>query len=66
MSKSDNTESIKKLIDECIKSQRLDFLANLINTLQNNYIELAKLSTDGSYHEGWSHSKVIDYITYEV
>lgn len=65
MNKSENLDGIKKLIEECIKSQKLDFIANLIQTLQINYIELAQLCTDGNYHEGWSHSKVIDYITYE-
>lgn len=66
---SDNdlkVDDIKTLVNECIKNDKLDFLSNLIYTLQQNYKELATLSTDGNYHSGWSHTKVLDYLTYET
>lgn len=59
-------EDIKKLVIECIKNDKILFLSNMIHTLQKNYIELAELSTNGNYHPGWSHIKVLDYITYEL
>lgn len=62
----DNLEDIKALIEECIKENKIDFLANLINVLQKNYTEIAKLSTDGKYTQDWSHLKVLDYITYNT
>lgn len=66
MNNSDiNIDDIKTLVNECVKSDKLDFLSNLIYTLQQNYSELATLSTDGNYHGGWSHTKVLDYLTYE-
>lgn len=61
-----NLDKIKELVDECVKNDRNDFLANIIFVLQQNYQEIAKLTTDGAYHEGWSHQQVIDYITYEA
>lgn len=64
--KHSNLDKIKDLVDECVKNQRLDFIANLIYVLQQNYQEIAKLATDGSYHEGWSHQQVIDFVTYEA
>lgn len=59
-------EDIKELVVECIKNNKVDFLSNLIYTLQQNYIDLAKLSTDGNYNESWTHVKVMDFITYEI
>jgi hypothetical protein len=65
MTKDIKLSEIKNLVDECIKNNKIDFLSNLIFTLQKNYTELAELSTEGSYNEGWSHDKVLDYVTYE-
>lgn len=65
MSKNIDIEDIKNLVNECVKNNKIDFLCNLVYVLQNNYKDLAKLATDGSYHEGWSHSQVIDFLTYE-
>jgi hypothetical protein len=66
MSKEIELEDIKNLVEECIKNNKIDFLSNLVFVLQNNYKDLATLCTDGNYHEGWSHTKVLDYITYET
>lgn len=66
MSKEIQLEDIKILIDECVKNNRIDFLSNLLFVLQNNYKDLAMICTDGNYHDGWSHSRVLDYVTYEL
>lgn len=59
-------EDIKELVVECVKNNKVDFLSNLIYTLQQNYIELAQLSTDDNYNESWTHIKTIDFITHEM
>jgi hypothetical protein len=59
-------EHLKLLVNECIKEDRIDFLVNLIYVLQQNYKDIALLCTDGNYHAGWSHDRVIDYITHET
>jgi hypothetical protein len=66
MSKDIDLEDIKTLVQECVKNNKIDFLSNLVFVLQNNYKDLAIICTDGNYHEGWSHSKVLDYVTYEL
>ena len=63
---SDNKESIKKLIEECVKFHKIDFLVSLIFKLQNEYVDIAKLATDGNYQENWTHKQVLDFITYEI
>lgn len=65
MSKDKKLADIKNLVIECVENNRIEFLSHLIYTLQMNYVDLAELSTDGNYNEGWSHEKVLDYITYE-
>lgn len=65
MSKDKKLVDIQNLVTECIENDKIDFLSNLIFTLQKNYTELAELSTEGNYHEGWSHDRVLDFITYE-
>lgn len=62
----DNLENIQELVNECVKTDKLDFLAKIIHNLQKNYEELALLSTDGNYSQKWSHKKVLDYVTYEA
>lgn len=66
MTKETTLEDIENLVEECLKTNRPMFLANLIFVLQRDYAELAKLSTDGNYHSGWSHQRVLDYVTYEM
>lgn len=65
MTKDNRLQDIKTLVVECVKDNKIDFLSHLIYTLQKNYTELAELCTEGNYHEGWSHEKVLDFITYE-
>ena len=53
------------VIENCIKEDKLEFLANLIVTLQKEYQEIAKLSTDGEYEVTWTHHQTLDYLTYQ-
>jgi hypothetical protein len=59
-------KAIQSLVEECLNNNKIDFLTNLVFTLQQNYTELAELTTDGNYHQGWTHTMVLDYITYEL
>jgi hypothetical protein len=58
-------DDILKIINECIRTNKLDFIANLIVTLQNDYTDLAKLTTDDNYQPNWTHKQTLDYLTYE-
>jgi len=62
---ADKTD-IQNLIEECVENNRIEFLTNLVFTLQKNYTDLAELATDGNYHKGWTHLMVLDFITYEL
>jgi hypothetical protein len=53
------------LINECIKNDKLEFVAKLMVTLQNQYYEVASLSTNGNFQPSWTHTQLLDYITYE-
>jgi|LauGreSBDMM110SN_4_FD.fasta_scaffold23828_5 hypothetical protein len=58
-------DDVLKIINECIRTNKLDFIANLIVTLQNDYTDLAKLTTDDNYQPNWTHKQTLDYLTYE-
>ena len=55
--------AVLKMVEECIKKKETKFLAKLILKLQKDYIEVAKLSSDGRYKETWTHAKLLDYLT---
>jgi len=57
-------ESIRKLVNDCYISNNGNILAELILKLENDYVELAELSTDGAYNRSWTHEEVLDYLTY--
>lgn len=59
-------DEILPLVEECVKNNNLIFLATLICTLQKNYEDIAKISTDGNYSKTWTHRQVLDFITYEL
>ena len=65
MTKDIQIRDTVKIIEEAIKNNKIEFIANLIVTLQKDYIDLALLSTDGQYKENWTHTQTLDYITYE-
>lgn len=58
-------EEMTQVVKECIKNNKLIFLATLICKLQKDYEDLAKLSTEGNYKPTWTHKEVLDYLTYE-
>ena len=61
-----DNEALKALVEEAIRLHKIDFLVTLINKLQNEYIDIAKLATDGQYQISWTHKQVLDFITYEL
>jgi hypothetical protein len=54
-----------KIVEECVKNNKTEFLAKLICKLQNEYQEVCTLSTDGEYQTSWTHTMVLDYLTYQ-
>lgn len=52
------------VIEDCIKKDKLEFLAHIICKLQLEYEELCELATDGEYQVTWTHKQVLDHITY--
>lgn len=64
--KIDNLDSLREVINECINTNNIEFLVQLLHNLQTEYNEIAELSTFGEYKKSWSHKKVLDYITKEI
>jgi hypothetical protein len=54
-----------QLINECVKKDKIDFLAAIICKIQKEYQEICELSTDGDYQVTWTHQQVLDYLTYQ-
>ena len=64
-SKGRNAEDIRLLVYECIASHNEEVLVQLIWRLEQDYIDIARLSTYDEYERNWTHAKVINYLTYE-
>jgi type IV secretory pathway VirB4 component len=65
---SDNKRTVKEtldMIEGCVYSNKLEFLAQLIVRLESEYVELARIGTDDNYQPNWTHIQVLDYMTYE-
>lgn len=65
---SENKRTVKEtldMIEGCVYSNKLEFLAQLIVRLESEYIELARIGTDDNYQSNWTHLQVLDYMTYE-
>jgi hypothetical protein len=58
-------KAMLKIVNQAIKDDSLEFLATLLAKLQQDYEEIAMLSTDGNYQPNWTHKQVLDYLTYE-
>jgi type IV secretory pathway VirB4 component len=54
-----------EMIETCVYSNKLEFLAELIVKLESEYIDLARIGTDDNYQSNWTHVQVLDYMTYE-
>ncbi len=56
--------SIRTLILEAISSHNEEVVVSLMAKLLEEYIELARLSSDNAYRKTWTHKDVLNYITY--
>ena len=65
MYQSEETKIMIGVIENCIKENKIEFLANLMVTLQREYREIASLSTDGEYQLTWTHHQTLDYLTFQ-
>jgi hypothetical protein len=65
MNNSRSLAEILDIIEDCMHSNKLEFLAKLILKLESEYIEIARITTDDNYDSKWTHKEVLDYITYE-
>lgn len=59
-------EHIRDLILDCIYSNNVEIMVEIIVQLKKDYEELAKLATMGYYDGKQTHKEVMDYITFEV
>lgn len=59
-------ESINNLVTDCIFSNNIEILCQLIFRLEKEYQEIAYVSTFGEYTTEWTHHKTLNYITYET
>lgn len=65
---SENKRTVQEtldMIEGCVYSNKLEFLAQLIVRLESEYIDLARIGTDDNYQPNWTHLQVLDYMTYE-
>lgn len=65
MSANKKLQDTIDLIEECMHSNKIEFLANLIIKLESEYIDIARIATDDNYKPDWTHIQVLDYLTYE-
>ena len=56
---------IAELVSKADAEDNIHSLTKLLARLQFDYMELATLMTDGNYHEGWTHTQILDYFTEE-
>jgi len=59
-------EAIRDIVLEAIRTHNEEFLVDLIYKLQEEYYDIAKLSTLGEHEHSWTHKKTLDYITKEI
>ncbi|NDB57191.1 hypothetical protein EB001_01885 [bacterium] len=60
----DKFELMLAVVEDCVKKNQLEFLANILCKLQKEYREICELSTDGHYQITWTHQQVLDHLTY--
>ena len=63
--KGRKASEIRELVYECINTHNEEVLVQLIWRLEQDYIDIARLSTYDEYRRSWTHAKVINYMTYE-
>ena len=64
MSADEQIAILTGLVKQLSDQGKYEFLAKLFVRLQLEYVELAKLSTDGEYITGdWSHEETMNFLT---
>ena len=64
MSADDQIDILAGLVKKLSDQGKHEFLAKLFVRLQLEYVELAKLSTDGEYVTGdWTHEETMNFLT---
>jgi hypothetical protein len=58
-------QTMLAIVEDCVKNNKLEFLASVLFKLQREYKEVCELSTDGDYQVTWTHQQVLDYLTYQ-
>ena len=60
----EKVEGIRKLVIESIATHNEEFIVQLIYRLQEEYVEIAQLSTLGEYQSTWTHKELLNHLTY--
>jgi hypothetical protein len=61
-----NVEYIRELVNDCIFTNNIELIVELLHNLQVEYVEIAQVATLGEYKADWTHQQTINYITYET
>ena len=62
----DNQKELNQVISmvqECVTKENVELLAKILIVMKTEYLELAYLATDGEYKEGWTHTRIMDFLT---
>jgi len=55
---------LSSMIGQLVSKGNQEFVARILVRLQLEYMELARLATDGEYEAGdWTHRDVMDFLT---
>lgn len=61
-----NLENIRELVNDCIFTNNIELIVELIHHLQTEYVEIAQVATLGEYQPEWTHHQTMTYITFET
>ena len=56
--------SVRHLVLDAIDTHNEEIIISLLIKLLEEYIEIARLTTDNKYRKTWTHKDVLNYITY--
>jgi len=59
-------KSIETLVSDCIFAHQEAIIVRLIQQLESDYKDLARLATFGEYNSSWTHEDVLDYVTFNM
>ena len=63
---NERRKAIESLVADCIIAHQEGIIVRLIEQLEDDYKDLAKLVTLGVYKENWTKKQVLDFITYDT